>query len=100
MTATTMHANVLMGCGRPPRADCERKRARRAARRLRTRVAVAVLGLAALAAGAYGERWVLRDAPLPALEYMVATCAALTVQNAQAPNVCNDNGNESERNNP
>ena len=96
MSVTTMNANVLMVCG-GPRAGCERKRVERAPRRLGPRVALAACAIAALVAGAYGERWVLRDAPMPALEYVVATCAALAVEDGQAPGACTGKELVSER---
>lgn len=99
MSAMTMNAHVLIDGGRQPRSGCERKRARRAARPLRARIALAVLALAALGAGLYGERWVLLESPLPAFEYVAATCAALAVQDEQPSNVCSSNDNGSERNN-
>ena len=97
MTATTMHAEVLTGCG-GPRVECERKRVKRSVgQRRRTRLTLTVVALAAIVASAYGERWVLRDAPLPALEYVVATCAARAVQDEQASSACASNEPGSER---
>jgi hypothetical protein len=85
-----------MGCG-GARARCVHPRIERAPRRFRARVALAAIAIAALLAGAYGERWVLRDAPLPALEYVVATCAALAVQDGQPSGACNSKELVSER---
>lgn len=86
MSATSLHVPVSMGCGGTPRGGCERKRP---APRLRSRIALAALALAALMASAYGERWVLREAPLPAFEYVVATCAALAVSDGPQSSACN-----------
>jgi hypothetical protein len=98
MSVITMNADVLMGCG-GPRAGCERKRLKRAPRRLRSRVMLVAMGIAVLLAGAYGERWVLREAPLPALEYVVATCAAVAVENGRMADACVDRTQISEREN-
>jgi hypothetical protein len=58
---------------------------------LRTRIALASLALGATLASAYGERWMLSESPLPALEYAAVTCAALAVEDEQAPLVCRSN---------
>jgi len=96
MTVTTINADVLMGCG-GPRADCTRAREKRAPRRFRARMALTAIAVAALVAGAYGERWVLREAPLPALEYVAATCAASAVEDEQPSRLCTSTQQVSER---
>jgi hypothetical protein len=97
MNATTM--DVLMECGGGPKPGCKRHRAHHAARRLRTRIALALVAIAALGAGLYGERWMLREAPLPAFEYVVATCAAFAVEDEQPSSVCTSTQRVSERDN-
>ena len=89
MSVTAMNADGLMICAGPG-AGCGRRRAKRAPRRLRTRIAIVAMGIAALLAGAYGERWVLREAPAPALEYVLATCAAVAMENGWISDACND----------
>jgi hypothetical protein len=70
-----------------PRDDDPRMRAG-TGRALRARVVAYVLAAVVVGVMAYGERWVLAQAPTPSLESVIATCVPSLVEAGGATLAC------------